>query len=1430
MRDNMKDSNNALSYNALLAHILEKNLRDNQQRSLAGFATINGGTGLGKTSRLFQQTPDSDAPAILESVTNHGFKSIFVTHRWNILNDLYHTLSQNMKSDGSPFTATIIYPRDIAFKAAILQEPLPHEKQSANASYSINQFPNTKKHLDELKKQGVLSSTFWGINSYEKLDQIKYKILDRDNLQKARFKNNKAIDELTLEISNLCALFEHQLVASIDTLRQEIQKEARKNPDSSKNGTNDTLKTLQRKLDLIETDPWVQRILPALKWKLEAQDLLIMTTHKFFLSFFDGTSYQRLSKTSLKNYAIFIDEFDYQASELQKLLAEDQPIQELAECMGQIFFDSDVQMRNLAITHPNIYQPLAELREAFFQSLEEADIPLTNKRSLFIPEADYPHSHFLIKKQVRYLFKSDQLISNGMTKLVHTERGYDVYTKETDIPKGVKTIAIEKFIDIFEAYLIKFRRVLLQIEDDQSPDPEAQFRKLLDSFFHYKNDNNATYYSRTIPSISPYLLTEVRLPELKNVRNMNLIPGTYQNIEGFTVWAISSRAQYNEFETMRLQTKRALMETTSEALLLSLASRNLVIGLSATAYLNRAVNNFDLPWIKQCLQYIRNARTPGIELDQFGYPFDPEDKASFTQKPIPYVETKDDEIYQEAIIEHLSTLKQKQRDAKIELIESEFTFPSVVQDEAESLLDPIVEGFFQRSKHQNENSKVIHYRQSIVEKLIAICYMSTENKHSGQIAFVNSFHYFKKWLMHTDATESRKRLKSLKSHIPLQKTEHWQNLSKDAQKSLRNFINPNSEIFTHYLEINEKPLFLWFLDARCQKEPFFQEAYLASYQLNCPILIITQTASASNGINLDFYNSLNKREDLSVLYILEAQHFYFGRHKFDDASSERNLGDMALASDEIRDLYKYAQKYGLSNSKFSQYIPNIINGNQSSLNNDYKYSYDYCLNTMATLQQQIGRAERVWEKQTHATKVYLAPAIVQQVNRFGNSIDYSNNKKQLSHFNAEVIIQVQKLYEKRSQLFELTSLTTRTYDGQLIIEIIDELIIPMIQSLRQSENTTDAYYLHQIWIKLGDAVLRQQFSWSILDEGKLKQYNGQNPMIQKLIIALQKPLFEWACFKLPKDTQDLNEIWYNPQTMQFFNGQKPYTIPYLNNDIYDLIAHNQIIATGLRLRGYPISFNKHPDYVYNPTCEDQSSPPLVDNRYALHPYMIQRILKGRLGEKATEFLLAKNGFKIHEGLFSQRTFENYDIAIENCDYRIDAKLWSRSYMDLIENRYFEWRNGAQKINSFALFDAPMASDEHHIGLGDPSLSAAEKIESDPQKLIDKLKNIRTYEGNEKVLVIMNLYDHSRESEILGYDENLQPISPDNLTEASIITLNSALDRNNPDCTSPAFNTLRTLLSMNILSNSDSDRDSDNDGNSGLESKLETEIGADHETF
>lgn len=1334
MRNKMSHQT-AYSYNALFSHTLKKIKEQSAGKGCAGLLIHNGPTGGGKTSSLHSPSDEPFGQSILEQVKKEGLQAIFITHRWNILQELAASIAESKDSDQQPLTASIIYSQMETITAAIIETPLPHESTQTA-------FPKFRDCIATLNTQKC-----WITINPEMLldiaDQIQNKKKQFDQVSLDYGAQTDIATQYQQDLSNTCSFLEKKLIENLFKLEKN-------NPDRAL---------------LFRSHPWIQRIFPAIKWKQENQHVLIMTTHKLFHSFFDGHAYLDIANPALKNHVIFIDEFDYQAAELQTLLAKGLPIQDVAECIGQLLYDSVHELQSLKQTHRAIYDQIWALRMSFLKALKDQAIPFGKRRSLYIPNKVYKDDPFKLKSHC--LFRANRLISNSHISLIKTNRGYDVYTKEKDIPAEARPIKLPQYISILETYLRKFCTILQNLNhtDESITRP---VRDLVSMLLDYKNDSQETHYTQTLPKLTPYLQKSVSLPELENVRQGNLIPHTYENIWGFALWAITQGSETNIFDRLKLKIKRAFLPTTAEGLLLNLASRNLVIGLSATAYIDRALNNFDLQWLNSSLDYIAKARTPGINLDRFQQIY--KNKAAYIAQPIPYLADKEDVLLQEKVIAHLKSVKEAKRAVQVSLIQTLF-----LQEEADStnteqdsllnlddqtaILSHLPASFFEKKGEYTTLKSKIH-RQDIVLKLINTLFLAQKNhQYEGQIAFVNSMAYFQKWLLHTDATNSRKALPSLQTKLPLP----------DVEKSLN--INALKKLIAHrkqyctYISVNHQPIFIWFLNAECQKETLFNRAYQQSFNLGVPVLIITQSESASNGISLGFRGKNQLPQDLSIIYLIEEKHFFFNFKK--DLNTQH---DMSAVSDSIRDFCKLHQKREISTAKFSHDLPKLLTPNGTSdINEDYKTMDDYLLNIMAILQQKLGRLERVWGKVSDI-KVYMPFALMKAIYQFSEMVIHTNHQHCLSHLNQEVIrLAREKVSAKRPNYIEM--LQTPSQGDQEIVGLIEGLIIPAIRETRITGDLRDARYIQYIWDKLGKAILAHDYSWSLKDEPNLQKYLGDNPKIHHIIRHLsEKSLLKWACFKFPEQLDDLSQIRFTTPDFKFFKNPNMDGSRYFIDDIYGVIQQQRTLSFGFRTKGFQTSSTSKNTFELN---------------YAFHPYIVKSLLKGRVGEQAIQMLLKDLNIPTEDTLIDPHTFENYDFHVPHTPFRIDAKFWSMPYLKDVEAQYYHWR--AQESDATRLFQNNADGENSHLSEYSPNALASE---DDPQKIIAKLLNIRKYEGAATKLVIINLIDYHEVGSLKGYDANLAPIA---VEKADVLVLNSCLNYQNLNQYSPGFLLLTKII-------------------------------------
>jgi len=1289
------------SYNAVIEYTLSRAKKSKASRRIGGFCQLQGPTGSGKTSSLYRPGHQDNTLPALEYIRKAGFQSILVTHRWNILHDIYEKTVEHKDSNGEPFRVSVLYAQEDQIVSAVEATPLPHETYISPAS-----LPNPFMSIDELHANNLFASK----EMAEKLRKSCNNILRINRtLKNYPSKLRAAIASEKEALINSCTAVEITLIQNIKSLDKEFKKQKEKYGEM-----NEHTQAAKRRLDDFRRHAWVRRILPAIAWRDEKQHLLIMTTQKLVSSFYDGRRKVRMSSKELRNHIIFIDEFDYQAEVLQEYLAQAQWVQEPPECLGQLLDGGRrlLQRMQHVATEPAtmIRLRLAEFLENLEKTLVDKDVDLTHARSLVMPLQQY-----LTGKSFgeHYLFRSDHLVTSERLIMRKAEHGYEIIRPNALLQNNESIIDISDFLRLMEKFIRQFNLMLTDLTASEDESHEY-IKKLTRLLFDPVNDYRPSYYGSTLPNMSRFLLPRTDLPELRELRKSNILPNTHASIFGLTNWLLKQNVVDTDIDPLRIQIKRAFLPTTAEGLLLSLASRNLVFALSATSYIERACNHFDVRWINSALRYIAEARNPTVTESFLGTTFENRPDSWF-KEPMPYVQTDDDLQLQNTAIEEINSSKESIRKTQLNTEIHDFNRTKNSPHSAD-LLASLPTDFFQNDDEPSTDFES-EYRQNVLLKLLDVLDLAGKRpQHRGHLAFVNSISYLRKWLTAAIATQSRDCLTWLKLDPPL-----------SDNLLLKNF----TDVFIP-LTIHNEPALICLLTAECQKKKGFSDAYQAAFASRRIVIVLTQTASATNGINLDFsLPESGKNMDLTCLYLLESRHFYFSAFQ----NSADSNDDMAHAGFQLRNLEKLLRAGEISRKQHQRFIlPLMLNRKNeiSRLNGEYKRTSDYIKNTAANVQQQVGRIERAWCEVPNA-EIHLDAELAKDLSRFASLPIYTSNRRQLSALNRQLLDTLRERDELTQNNF-FSQLMTPTQPGKLAVDYIDQRLVPAIRLLREQSTPRDDIPL--LWRQLGKAVLQHDLAWK----------PGKNAF------GIDLELYKWACFEKPKLANTDGKIWYSPQTWQFFDKTAEGLRQYNPQKLYQYIQRHPDITDWFNRKGYRTSIM--------PFAND------LEERYAFHPLVIQRLLMGRLGEEAIRALLYTESIITTSQVSNHRLFEQYDFSIKNSDYRVDAKFWRQDTLDKADEEYQQW------------------------------LASGANQEHTPLGLSKKLAQIRAIEGNKTKLIIANFVAPHADSQLLGFSHQLTPVQ--NPYEADILILGGCVTPDTISVETPGFGQLKKIINQNIM--------------------------------
>ncbi|HCI6120911.1 hypothetical protein IT777_08620 [Klebsiella quasipneumoniae] len=1289
------------SYNAVIEYTLSRAKKSKTSRRIAGFCQLQGPTGSGKTSSLYRPGHEDNALPALESIKKAGFQAILVTHRWNILHDIYEKTAEHKDSNGEPFRVSVLYAQEDQIVSAVEATPLPHEKNLSPAS-----LPNPFTSIDELHATNLFACK----DTAEKLRKSCNNILRINRTLKNYHPQFRAAIASEKEaLINSCTAIEITLIQNIKSLEKEVKKQKEKYGEM-----NELTQAAKQRLDDFRRHAWVRRILPAIAWRDEKQHLLIMTTQKLVSSFFDGRRKVRMSSKELRNHIIFIDEFDYQAEVLQEYLAQAQWVQEPPECLGQLLDGGRrllQRMQHVATEPaPMIRVRLAEFLENLDNTLVDKDIDLTHARSLVMPLQQYLTGESFGE---HYLFRSDHLVTSERLIMRKAEHGYEII-KPNALPQDNESIIdISDFLRLMEKFIRQFNLMLTDLTASED-EAHEYIKKLTRLLFDPVNDYRPSYYGSTLPNMSRFLLPRTDLPELRELRKSNILPNTHASIFGLTNWLLKQNIADIDIDPLRIQIKRAFLPTTAEGLLLSLASRNLVFALSATSYIERACNHFDVRWINSALRYIAEARNPTVTESFLGTTFENRPDSWF-KEPIPYVQTDGDIQLQNIAIEEINSSKENIRKTQLNTEIHDFNKIKNSPHSAD-LLASLPPDFFQNDDEPLTDFES-EYRQNILLKLLDVLDLAGKRpQHRGHLAFVNSISYLRKWLTTAIAAQSRDCLTWLKLDPPL-----------SDNLLLKNF----TDVFIP-VTIHNEPALICLLTAECQKKEGFSDAYQAAFDSRRTVIVLTQTASATNGVNLDFsLPESGKNMDLTCLYLLESRHYYFSAFQ---ASANSN-DDMAHAGFQLRNLEKLLRAGEISRKQHQRFVlPLMLNRKNeiSRLNGEYKRTSDYIKNTAANVQQQVGRIERAWCEVPNA-EIHLDSELAKHLSRFASLPIYTSNRRQLSALNRQLLDTLRERDELTQNNF-FSQLMTPTQPGKLALDYIDQRLVPAIRLLREQSTPRDDIPL--LWRQLGKAVLQHDLAWE----------PGKNAF------DIDLELYKWACFEKPKLANTDGKIWYSPQTWQFFDKAAEGLLQYNPQRLYQYIQRHPVITDWFNRKGYRTSIM--------PFAND------LEERYAFHPLVVQRLLMGRLGEEAIRALLYSESIITTSQVSNHRLFEQYDFSIKNSDYRVDAKFWRQDTLDKADEEYQQW------------------------------LASGANQEHTPLGLSKKLAQIRAIEGNKTRLVIANFVAPHADSQLLGFSHQLTPVQ--NPYDADILILGGCVTPDTISVETPGFGQLKKVINQNIM--------------------------------
>jgi len=585
--------------------------------------------------------------------------------------------------------------------------------------------------------------------------------------------------------------------------------------------------------------------------------------------------------------------------------------------------------------------------------------------------------------------------------------------------------------------------------------------------------------------------------------------------------------------------------------------------------------------------------------------------------------------------------------------------------------------------------------------------------------------------------------------------------TQENQHGLYEIHNENEKgLFPYYhITIQTQTFIVVFYDAEKAKsvtsESKAKKDYYNIFWKKLPVILVTQYASAGNGVNLQYYqskkgfeqNNKEERKDFKSIHLLDEPRFYFSKVKETDKEQDKN----AAIKKNIYYLAKllFAKQQVSNERNLSEFFKGYLNNIRESgkFNDDYLNSTDGLFNQIAVFIQALGRIERVWSKMDDQT-IVLSTDIYARFKKF--IFECTPVKNRISEYasnNLTALFDHVKEYylEEDDELEELTEERLPILNNKCREKVGS--LLHDLNLLRGGKLTTvEQEEVRRIWNKLRADALKHDFNTPLM-----KQYNCIFNTNYVVINEFEKGAIEKTLYinKNNKHIAPFKGADYEEWNLNF---------PYRN------IIRNDVINTYFELHQYEIGFNHHGQFFV--------------------PYFYQAILMGAIGEEAIKAIfrnpktlnlnykkgntesskfisLKKNGktVPLSDKEIPNNLFELADTKVEGKPWYIDCKNYS--------------------LKTLINFSAKENGKPLHPKLNDKYFE---------KSAIKKFKKIQKEELNGDTKLIYINFIGGEDGKIAYYDIIEEELTPTNLgfQDAKIIVIQGIMKHNNPNELTNAF--------------------------------------------
>lgn len=717
--------------------------------------------------------------------------------------------------------------------------------------------------------------------------------------------------------------------------------------------------------------------------------LLLVSLQKLFYGFFNGE--RTLTGTQLKNYVIFADEFDFLENDLINLIVRSPQIDDPFRFVE--FFYREMQRHKLQLeTYPA--SASSNIRRRIDEIMDE--IEMLHTGGIRYPEIN----QFISTQDPRdaAIFRTSHTVSSKPLYLCQMERAFDIVFDRNACSQPAFSAR-----KLFTPVSAVSERILTLLKELETEDPATHRGLILDC---YRN----TTFPIQIAQVSQF-------PRRRPAQPTRL--GALLD-SGYSMYDIHYMANPTDPEEVEL--RNYTIYTTPEKFMATLAEKNLVFALSATADIQRCVNHFNLAWL---------GAKDGVTV------LPPDD-------------------FDQQIVAELNAQKAAIRGNRVQVVKlPELDNKKAFEKDLRRFIGAAsnLDGF-------GEDTKEGHLKRRVERFFASLLWASEQPVPEGEIQshlmFLNTY----------------------------KQVEFFFSTEGLRQSSLYQITPRLSRVLFNVYEVdfNQQRFLVVFYNAdqakRVRKNAQAEEEFNALFHEGVPVVVVTQYLSAGNGVNLQYRLANGQERDFLNLHLLEIPYYYFSALSKDDTVEERT----AKLKENLWYLAKlHAAKY-LSETEFKAKLGTLHqphDWNQAYQHHTRMYA-DYQLNTIAALIQAMGRIERVWtpipdqnvvlcREAYHTFQRFLSPEFdgIREVRE--RMISY-NLQCVLTQIAEQIPLQERAIRRNRDTGLAETNSECKEKVGHLLEQF---------GAIRRGTHTGSLRY---VWRRLREAALKHDFADEVLQE------------------------------------------------------------------------------------------------------------------------------------------------------------------------------------------------------------------------------------------------------------------------------------------------------------------------------------------------------------